>query len=456
MSYEITEDGNSKSACYAYVVTGYLNGFTKAMKDADGTEPTLYDFMEEIVKIHDKMKVLGILAGVGQVEQGQNGTRHFQAYFQFHKKQKFKTFRNKLEKAGIKMNWSLQDAQASKQKNVDYCTKPTGEWQYQTGAVKFSTTLSEEPIWFNPDGLKNLKGKGTRSDLNAVNKAIDEGMTMAEIAVQFPNQFVRCHRGLEKRIFTLRSNQAKAASHKKLCFLLFGPSGTGKTTDVLERTFPEQYGFKRDVFIVDASAGKLWFDGYNFEKVLLIDELTPNQLSHTTLCRLLDDTYYRGEIKQGHTTTNFQYIFITSNYPPSELFVMKHTEYEWEGGVQIPRSEWVQDEAVLHRFNALCDYSGKPNYRKQQKKRKNISMVSKSVASLLPATLELGTKGDEVQCGSERVQPSPNSPQEANVNGKKKETHTIEICDKSDDNFGTTSDGFGTNDAKKKELKDYA
>ena len=54
------------------------------------------------------------------------------------------------------------------------------------------------------------------------------------------------------------------------------------------------------------------------------------------------------------------------------------------------------------------------------------------------------------------MQPSPNSPQEANVNGKKKETNTIEISDKSDDNFGTTSDDFGTNDAKKKELKDYA
>jgi hypothetical protein len=419
MSYTITDDGNSKSACYGYVVTGYLKSFTKEMKEADGTEPTKHDFMEEIQKIVDNAKEVGIKSGVGQVERGQNGTVHWQGYYQFNKKQKFRTFQNKLAKI-CDMSWNLQEAMASTEKNVEYSTKGTGEFTYASGAVKYSEQLSQ-PVWINEKDLVLKKGK--RSDLAAVNKAIDEGMSMEDIAREFPNAYVRYTKGLGSRVFLRDSKAARSRAVNKQCFLLYGPTGTGKTHDVLTFTFPEKFGFtKEDVFIVDGGNGKkLWFDGYTNQRVLLIDELEPQQIPRTTLLRILDDVSYRGEIKNGFTDTHFDFIFITSNYSPDELFLKKHTKIERdEYDNQFRIVEWVEDHAMLHRFNFICNYSGRKDFRKEKKKLQRINMNdAKSVASLLPATLAFGTVGDESQCGSERVQPSPNSPP-ATTNGKKK------------------------------------
>ena len=433
MSYEVTKDNNSKNACYGYVVTGYLKAWPADKKIADGIDPTVQDFMEEIQKIVNNAKILGINSGVGHVEQGwrppesdETGSMHWQGYYQFKKKQKFSTFQNKLAKV-CGMTWRLEEAHGSAARNVEYCTKPTGPWTYASGVVKESITLSE-PVWINQDGFTMKKGK--RNDLAAVNKAIDDGASMEDLCREFPSTFVRSYKGLGERVFRRDMKIAESREVIKKCYLLFGPTGTGKTQDVLTYTFPKMFGFKKEeVFVMDGGNGKkLWFDGYDIarHRVLLIDELEPAQIPRTTLLRLLDNVQFRGETKGGFTPVHIDYLFITSNYTPEELFLKKHTSFAYnEDGQQYRNTEWVYDDAMENRFDELCNYSGKPNYRQQVKHTRTVMMNdAKAVASLLPATLAFGTEGDESQCGSERVQPSPNGPQ-APKNGKNKIQLTI-------------------------------
>tara|TARA_X000001036_G_C20664850_1_gene800358 strand:- start:393 stop:1739 length:1347 start_codon:yes stop_codon:yes gene_type:complete len=448
MSYEITEDGNSKSACYAYVVTGYLKSFTKEMKEADGTEPTKYDFMEEIQKIVDNAKEVGIKSGVGQVERGQNGTVHWQGYYQFNKKQKFRTFQNKLAKI-CEMTWNLQPAMGSTEQNVTYCTKGTGDFTYSTGAVKYSEQLSE-PVWINEKDLVLKKGK--RSDLAALTKLIEAGGGIDDIDREMPSLALRYDKHIERMIFRRDSRDARANEVNKHCYFLYGDAGTGKTQDVLKYRFPEMFGFKaEDVFILNkGNNGNLWWNGYDHHRVLLIDDIEPKMVSRQNLLRILDDISFKGESKGGVVQTCFELVFITSNYHPHEILTKTERWIEYDDYEnQIQKKQEVVDPALLSRFDGMLDYSGCKNLRADRKTTQHIKMSdAKSVASLLPATLALGTEGALGQCGSERVQPSPNSPQEGMKVIKIKKPVGSKFSDNPQINLGTVSD--------EKELKDYA
>lgn len=410
MSYTITDDGNSKSACYGYVVTGYLKSFTKEMKEADGTEPTVHDFMEEIQKVVDNAKVVGIKSGVGQVERGQNGTVHWQGYYQFTKKQKFKTFQNKLAKI-CDMTWNLQEAQASTEKNVEYCTKPTGDWTYSSGLVKHSEQLSQ-PVWINQSDLVLKKGK--RSDLAALNKLIEAGATIDDIDREMPSMALRYDRHIERAIFRRDARLASSNDVRKTCYFLYGDAGTGKTQDVLKYRFPEMFDFKiEDVFILNkGNNGNVWWDGYQNHRVLLIDDIEPKMIPRQNLLRILDDISYKGEKKGGVIQTNFELVFITSNYHPHEILTKQERWVEYdEYDNPIQKKAEVVDPALLSRFDGILDYTGCKNLRADRKTTQHIKMSdAKSVASLLPATLALGTKGDMGQCGSLRVPPSTKDP----------------------------------------------
>jgi hypothetical protein len=441
MSYTIKDNGDSKSPSYGYVVTGYLKSFTKEMKEADGTEPTALDFMEEIQKVIDNAKTLGIRSGVGQVERGQNGTVHWQGYYQFKKKMRFKTFQNKLAKV-CDMTWNLMEAQASSEKNVEYCTKPTGNWTYASGLVKHSEQLSE-PVWINQNDM--VKKKGKRSDLAELNKLIEAGATLDDIDREMPNVALRYDKNIERKIFRRDARIARQSSTEKLCYFLWGDAGTGKTFDVLEYRFPKMFNYTSDdVFILNkGNNGNLWWNGYTNQRVLLIDDIEPGMISRQNLLRILDDLSFKGETKGGVVQTNFEIVFITSNYHPREILTKVNTWYEDDDyGNQRVHKETVFDPALESRFDALCDYTGRENLRARRKQTKTIRMVDdESVASLLPATLEHGTKSAVRQCGSLRVQPSTNDGRQDHSNSKSAKKIQSQVQADSNENLGTIRKG---------------
>ena len=87
---------------------------------------------------------------------------------------------------------------------------------------------------------------------------------------------------------------------------LWGKPGVGKTRYVMEKnnTYKLDYPYK-------------WWDGYNDENILLLDDMKNiNDIDRNYLLNLLDGYRMRLETKGGHTWAKWNEVYITSNNKP--------------------------------------------------------------------------------------------------------------------------------------------
>lgn len=378
----MSEKGDNPAKNFA--LTGHLKAFPK-----DGPKPTLTDFNEAISTLTstEVIEALGINCFVGQVEQGENGTMHLQGYVQLDKKTRRATF-NKRVRKHTPFNFSLQNARGSAEENVAYCTKGTGPWTYSSGAEKINTTLSVRPIWINEGGLVK---KGTRNDLKAAIRALENGESLRSIDQRFGTVGVRNGRGLADYQFRKKSAESKGERLGKVV-VLHGKAGTGKSWKV-RHDYAQQLGFtEEDVFSLNFE-GNVWFDGYAGEKILLIDDFEPKAIKRSYLLRMVDIYPFMGQVKGGHVVAEWDYVFITSNHPYAELFqrevevlnTSEDGEHEWVS------KEWIPDDAMYSRIDANVCFDDLPDRRREIKQTIRASASDFSVSSLLPDTLEHGT-----------------------------------------------------------------
>jgi hypothetical protein len=402
-----TEDGeDTLHAVFCLSATGYLTEFTKKMKEDSGIEPEMYhmeDIAEQIIKAQKKLKIR--YASIG-FERGANGTIHFQVYFQLESKCKFSTFNNRFKKLGIKVHFHLEESRGSAAQNIAYTQKPTGTWEYASGVKKFSTQL-REPLIIGQNKL--VAKKGVRTDLKAVTTdALAGEFSATQMAQTHPTTFLKYSSGIMKMKHIGDLQKAKESVTEVTSYLLWSKKeGTGKTTDAESRRFPAMFNYsKDDVFIVNPVKGRpLWFDGYDDEKVLIIDDLAPNILDRNHLLKLLQPQNRTVEIKGASVVIKAEYVFVTSNYSPMDLFRRDETFTEInEHGDKYTWTEKVTDTALISRFNGIINYDEEPNYRKdlkQQKVCKTDEFFADStggdksgVGHYYPTTLELAQFGE--------------------------------------------------------------
>lgn len=91
---------------------------------------------------------------------------------------------------------------------------------------------------------------------------------------------------------------------------IYGPAGVGKSRLVLDNVSP----------VFEKTQNK-WFDGYNQEKDILIDDVDKQGtgLSHY-LKRWADRYPCSGEVKGGNTQLHHDRLWVTSNYHPKDLW----------------------------------------------------------------------------------------------------------------------------------------
>jgi len=253
-------------------------------------------------------------------ETGEEGTPHLQGYFSGSKKYTFKQ-----AKALISDRAHLEAAKAGDRENQTYCTK---EGDY----VEFGTP----------------KGKGGRSDLDRLCRAIKDGKSMSQVADLSPADYVRNYKGLAN----YASLQSEHYTHDDVRGIwIWGPPGTGKSHHA--RNFnPNSIYLK--------SQNK-WFDGYAGEEVILLDDLDSNVLGHY-LKIWADKWSCTGEIKGGTTKLCHKYFIVTSNYQPCEL--------------------WPEDQqmcsAIQRRFEVI--------YMSQQRETLRVPEVSEPVQKKLKSS----------------------------------------------------------------------
>ncbi len=145
--------------------------------------------------------------------------------------------------------------------------------------------------------------QGSRTDLNLLKEMIDQGEPLESIANANFHAFIQYNRGFQeyKKIVDRR---LRKKFRKVKVIHLHGKTGSGKTKKAMESC--------DDPYKIQGKAMK-WWDGYEGEKTLIIDEYD-NDIPLTELLGILDGYQLRLPIKGSFTYANWETVYITSNY----------------------------------------------------------------------------------------------------------------------------------------------
>lgn len=168
------------------------------------------------------------------------------------------------------------------------------------------TYSSKENLIFEV-GSPVKEEQGRRTDIKTIaDKIRSKQISYEELMFDYPDMFLRYSRSFEKMfnaVLTPRDKNKPPEVHWR-----WGKAGVGKTRFVEEK-HPSIY--QKD--------NTLWWDGYNQQEAIIIDDFD-NSIPYRTLLRILDRYAYQGQIKGGYVQLNSPYIYITCEFPPDSYW----------------------------------------------------------------------------------------------------------------------------------------
>ena len=251
-------------------------------KDGNGV------FLPLMAKLDDKLAYI-----VWSLEKGENGTPHYQGYLEL-KKQVESKDAGPIKKILGYPGAHIEKRRGSARQAADYCKKldethVDGPWEF--GEISHQG-ISET------DRLE-------KEELNAHLADIKEGYKNLK---DVPIDLIRSCPNAIKLALTL----APLVRRENVdVYYIEGPTGIGKTWNIFEK-FPDAY---RPI----VSGDKVWFDGYDGQETLLLDELRGN-IKMSFLLQLLDPYPLKVEIKGGMVPAKWKRVFITTNTPPEKWY----------------------------------------------------------------------------------------------------------------------------------------
>lgn len=230
---------------------------------------------------------------VYQRERGDNGTEHFQGYLETDRRIRI----NQLKNINARIHWEAR--RGSQAQAVAYCQKADsridGPWEH--GVPRES------------------RSQGSRTDLVSVAERIAQGADFQEIENDFPGESIRFRRHIMEACRDRRRRILRRELRPNLTVtVLWGDPGTGKTRSVYESE-----GIENIYTLTECHNGSIWFDGYDNESVLLIDDFR-GWIKYTTLLKMLDIFPYRLPIKGSFDYAAWTKVYITSNHPIEEWY----------------------------------------------------------------------------------------------------------------------------------------
>ena len=227
---------------------------------------------------------------VWSLECGKAGTTHWQIYVEF---------ASTMTVAGIKKIFGeksihVEPRRGTAQQAADYCKKLDethlqGPWEF--GEISHQGQSSS-----------------ARMEKEAQNGVIGELRRGKVRMADVPDDMVRSCPQAIKMAMTL----APPVLRKKVdVYYLEGDTGIGKTYGIF-KMFPDAYR-------PTVSGDKVWFDGYDGQKTLLLDELRGG-IKLGFLLQLLDPYPLKVEVKGGTVNAEWERVFITTNTPPEKWY----------------------------------------------------------------------------------------------------------------------------------------
>lgn len=220
--------------------------------------------------------------GVFQLEAGDSGTPHYQGYIEFKNVMRLRAVATLLTG-----HPHLEQRQGTRDQARDYCMK--------------EDSRLDGP--FEAGEWRNV-GQGQRVDLGAATDTLISSKDLGETARAHPREWVRYHRGFESLFTRLQPRRTEPPE----VFLFYGGTGTGKT----------RKAFEEDPLLYRKAPDTKWFDGYESQQTLLLDDFSgaSSKMSLNYVLQLLDRYHLDVEIKGGYRPLLATSIIITTNNHP--------------------------------------------------------------------------------------------------------------------------------------------
>lgn len=228
------------------------------------------------------------------------GRVHIQAYLEF---------KSPVRIAGVKSLFEMPSLHCEKRRGTpgqarEYCMK---EESRQEGEDK-------GPFEFGQFG----GAQGKRNDLALAAETMrSSGLT--GVAENHPTQFIRYHAGFKALEYILSTKGASCALRNVDVISISGAPGTGKTRFAWDLSnFMNVPAYR--LMPPTGRGSQLWFDGYEGQKMLIIDEMSGNWMPWSFFLNLLDVYPLQLPAKGTHHWARFTTIVICTNEEPATWF----------------------------------------------------------------------------------------------------------------------------------------
>ncbi len=249
-----------------------------------------------------------------QLELGeQHGTPHLQCYAEFKKPMRIQAAQRAL---GMPNTAHFELRKGTRLEARAYCGKSETRAEHGDG-------FQELGIW--------IGGQGTRNDLEAVVAYVYEGKTLQEVATEYPVEYIKFGRGIERWI-GVRTPATARTSCK--VFYIWGESGAGKSRAVFE-LYPEAYWWTKP------QNGGSYALGYAGQRVVIFDDFY-SWIPYSLFLRVCDKYPLTVNTQGNNVPFNADLIFFTSNRDWTSLYT---------GGNCSERNEEAIQRRLHHRLH---------------------------------------------------------------------------------------------------------
>lgn len=250
---------------------------------------------DELERTRDIINGTGIKYCGFQPEVGESGTKHLQGVLICTNPRALNGMRHLLERA----HW--EPMRGSFEQAVAYCSKEdTRDPDAGFGFTEFGNRPANAGV------------SGARSDLDAVATAVKSGKSAREIFEDNGEAFFKYYKGIERAIrFYSGRREWKSTVH-----WFYGSTGTGKTRSAYEIS-PLAY-FK--------SPTNHWWDGYEGQEAVIIDDYRVDFCKFSQLLRLFDRYPLSVEVKGGTVEFLAKDIYITTPKSPQDTWASRTEE----------------------------------------------------------------------------------------------------------------------------------
>ncbi len=232
-------------------------------------------------------------------------------------------FKNPLRRSGVAAllgggGIHLEISRGSAEDNKTYCSKQA---------------TREEGT--DPWELGQMPQQGKRTDVDSAVETIrEEGYTAA--AINHPTVFIKYPNGMKEYASVIQRVARGQDYRPPEILVLIGPTDCGKTT--LAYTIPTKGGK-----VYDKPLDDHWFDGYDGESTILLDEFY-GQLKFSLILKLLDGWPMRRQVKGSMVTLSNSRWVITSNTYPWQW-------YTFEGSkAALYNRLWTRFDSAVYDF----------------------------------------------------------------------------------------------------------